>query len=123
MATPASTQPRKQRKARYTAPIHMRGHYLNAPLSPDLRNTYHTRRTRVVKGDTVKVLRGDFAGQSGLVDDVDGKSCMLFVHGISSTKADGTEVPRPVNPSNVQITKLNLKDTLRKERLGSEGAE
>jgi large subunit ribosomal protein L24 len=45
---------------------------------------------------------------------------MLFVHGISSTKADGTEVPRPVNPSNVQITKLNLKDPMRKERLGAE---
>jgi large subunit ribosomal protein L24 len=120
MATTASTQPRKQRKARYTAPIHLRGKYLNAPLSPDLRSTHNRRRTRVVKGDTVKVLRGDFAGQSGLVDEVDGKSGMLFVHGISSTKADGTEVPRPVNPSNVQITKLNLKDPMRKERLGAE---
>jgi large subunit ribosomal protein L24 len=120
MTTPASTQPRKQRKARYNAPIHVRGKYLHAPLSPELRKTYNHRRTRVVKGDTVKVLRGDFAGTSGLVDEVDGKSGMLFVHGVSSTKADGTEVPRPVNPSNVQITKLNLKDSMRKERLGEE---
>jgi large subunit ribosomal protein L24 len=119
MAT-TSTQPRKQRKTRYTAPIHLRGKYLHAPLSPDLRSTHNRRRTRVVKGDTVRVLRGDFAGQSGLVDEVNGKSGMLFVHGISSTKADGTEVPRPVNPSNVQITKLNLKDPMRKERLGTE---
>jgi large subunit ribosomal protein L24 len=102
------------------APIHVRGHYLHAPLSPDLRKTYGTRRPRVVKGDTVKVLRGDFAGQSGLVDEVDGKRCILFVHGISSTKADGTEVPRPLNPSNVQITKMNLKDPFRSKRLGEE---
>jgi len=120
MVTSTSTQPRKQRKSRYTAPIHVRGHFLHAPVSPDLRKTHGKRRVRVVKGDTVKVLRGDFAGQTGLVDDVDGKKCTLFVHGISVTKADGTEVPRPVNPSNVQVTKLNLKDALRMERLGEE---
>ena len=120
MAT-ASTQPRKQRKARYTAPIHVRGHYLHAPLGSDLRKTYGTRSVRVVTGDTVKVLRGDFAGTSGVVDAVDAKKGTLFVHGVSSTKADGTEVPRPINPSNVQVTKLNLKDALRKERLGEGG--
>ena len=119
--TPVSKQPRKQRKSRYTAPIHARGHFLHAPLSPDLRKQYGTRSIRVVKGDTVKVLRGNFAGESGLVDDVDGRQCVLYVHGVTSTKADGSEVPRPVNPSNVQITKVNLKDPLRKQRLGEEG--
>jgi large subunit ribosomal protein L24 len=45
-----------------------------------------------------------------------GKS-KVMVHGVSVTKADGTEVPRPVDPSNVQITKLNLKDPRREARL------
>ena len=36
---------------------------------------------------------------------------------ISSLKADGTEVPRPIDPSNVQITKLNLKDERREARI------
>ena len=113
-----SKQPRKQRKARYNAPNHTRGSFLTASLSPELRGKYSTRRTRVVKGDTVKVLRGDFAGDEGVVDAVDMKMCRLVVHGVMVTKADGTEVPRPVDPSNVQITKLNLKDKLRVERLG-----
>ncbi|HRD24970.1 MAG: 50S ribosomal protein L24 [Methanoculleus sp.] len=113
-----SKQPRKQRKARYNAPNHIQGRFLTASLSPELREKYSTRRVRVVSGDTVKVFRGDFAGDEGIVDAVDMKACRLVVHGVMVTKADGTEVPRPVDPSNVQITKLNLKDRLREERLG-----
>jgi large subunit ribosomal protein L24 len=32
------------------------------------------------------------------------------VDGVISTKVDGTEVPRPIYPSNVMITELELKD-------------
>ncbi len=113
-----SRQPRKQRRARFTAPNHIRGRFLSAPLAPPLREKYGTRRARVVTGDTVRVLRGDFAGEEGTVDAVDTKACRLIVHGVVVTKADGTEVPRPVDPSNVQITKLNLKDKRREARLG-----
>ena len=66
-----SKQPRKQRKARYNAPNHTRGRFLSASLAPELRGKYNTRRTRVIKGDTVKVLRGDFAGEEGVVDAVE----------------------------------------------------
>jgi len=117
MAT-TSSQPRKQRKARLTAPIHERSRTLAAPLAPALREQYRKRHIRVVKGDTVKVMRGDHRGEEGLVDEVDAKHCALFVHGVSITKADNTEVPRPVHPSNVQITKLNLKDRLRAGKIG-----
>ncbi|MEM2124267.1 MAG: 50S ribosomal protein L24 [Methanolinea sp.] len=113
-----SKQPRKQRKARYTAPAHARNRFLHAPLAPALRENYHRRSVRVVTGDTVKVLRGESAGTEGLVDKVDTKRCMIVVQGVSVRKADGTEVPRPVHPSNVQVTKLNLKDPKRAERLG-----
>ena len=117
MAT-TSSQPRKQRKAQLTAPIHERGKTLAASLAPALREQYKRRHIRVVKGDTVKVLRGDHRGDEGVVDEVDVKRCALFVHGVSITKADNTEVPRPVHPSNVQITKLNLKDPVRAEKIG-----
>ena len=40
----ASSQPRKQRKARYNASLHARGKFLNAPLSKELRQKYGTRR-------------------------------------------------------------------------------
>ncbi|HOS81321.1 MAG TPA: 50S ribosomal protein L24 [Methanolinea sp.] len=116
-----SKQPRKQRKARYAAPAHARNHFLRAPLAPALREQYHRRSMRVVVGDTVKVLRGESAGTEGLVDMVDTKRSTIVVQGVSVNKADGTEVPRPIPPSNVQITRLNLKDPKRAEKLG--GAE
>jgi large subunit ribosomal protein L24 len=113
-----SAQPRKQRKARYTAPAHVRSDFLNAPLSGELADKYDTKTLRVVKGDTVKVLRGDAKGEEGVIDDVDTNAARVIVHGVSTTKADGTEVPRPIHASNVRITKLNLDDNRRVEKLG-----
>jgi large subunit ribosomal protein L24 len=113
-----SSQPRKQRKARYTAPSHASNKFLNAPLSEALKEKYTKKTLRVVKGDTVRVTRGDFAGDEGLVDAVDTRKFKIVVHGVSNTKADGTEVPRAVDPSNVQITKLNLADKRREAKLG-----
>jgi len=113
-----STQPRKQRKARYTAAVHARGRFLHAPLAPALREQYHTRSARGVVGDTVKVLRGEAAGTEGPVDTVDTKKSRIVVQGVSVPKSDGTEMPRPISPSSVQITKLNLKDPRRAESLG-----
>ncbi len=117
MAT-TSSQPRKQRKAQANAPLHERGKALSALLARDLREQYKRRHLRVVKGDTVKVLRGDHRGEEGVVDEVDVKHSRILVHGVSIPKADSTEVPRPVHASNVQITKLNLKDGKRAEKLG-----
>jgi large subunit ribosomal protein L24 len=116
-----SEQPRKQRKARYQAPLHVKTKFLNAPLSATLQEQYKKKTLRVIKGDTVKVTRGDFAGDEGLVDAVDTKKSKIVVHGVSSTKADGTEVPRGVDASNVQLTKLNLTDKRREAKLEEAG--
>jgi len=81
-----SKQPRKQRKARYTAPAHARNNYLRAPLAPALREQYHRRSARVVTGDTVKVLRGESAGTEGSVDMVDTKRSLIVVRVSRSTR-------------------------------------
>ena len=112
-----SSQPRKQRKIRYNAPAHVRGDFLRAPLAKTLRTQYNRRSFRVVMGDTVKMIRGNSAGHEGLVDKVCTKNYKIWVHGVTGTKADGTEVPRPVDASNVQITKLNLADKRREAKL------
>ncbi|QSZ67136.1 50S ribosomal protein L24 [Methanofollis aquaemaris] len=113
----ASKQPRKQRKIRYNASTHQRSRFLSAPLSKDLREEYKRRRARVVSGDTVQVLRGEHAGTEGVVDSVDTKKGMIEVHGVTVAKTDGTEVPRPVNASNVMITKLKTEDPRRVAKL------
>ena len=113
----ASKQPRKQRKARYNAPHHQRGSLMHATLAKDLRERYQKRSARVIHGDTVRVMRGSYAGHEGVVDIVMMKKLHIIVDGVTVKKADGTEVPRPVDPSNVMIVKLNLDDKLREEIL------
>ncbi|AAM04508.1 ribosomal protein L24p [Methanosarcina acetivorans C2A] len=110
MIAMVSKQPRKQRKARYAAPLHIRQKFMGARLSEALTKEYGTRSAAVITGDTVKVMRGDFKGTEGKVQSVSLMDGTITVDGVISTKVDGTEVPRPLNPSNVMITKLEMKD-------------
>jgi large subunit ribosomal protein L24 len=107
-----SSQPRKQRKFRYNAPLHVRSTFMGCRLSEELTKKYG-RSARVVVGDTVKVMRGDHAGVEGKVRDIDVKREQVIIEGISVAKADGKEEPRPVHPSNLLITRLNLDDKKR----------
>lgn len=108
-----STQPRKQRKSRYQAPLHIRHKFMGAMLSPELREKHEIKSIPIHLGDTVKVMRGDHKGTEGKVAVVNLTSMTITVDGVSVTKSDGTEVPRPVQPSNVMITKLETKDERR----------
>jgi large subunit ribosomal protein L24 len=114
-----SKQARKQRKALYNAPIHVRRRNVSAHLSDELMKQTATRSTRVIKGDTVRVLRGDdgVKGVEGKVSDVNTKTGRIIVEGITMPKADGSMKARPVHSSNVIITKLDLTDPRRKAKL------
>ena len=110
-----SKQPRKQRRALFNAPLHKRQKLVTAPLSRELREKYGVRRLPVRKGDKVKVMRGDFKNVVGEVVRVDLKRIALYIDGVVIKRADGTQVFRPVHPSNVMIVDLNLKDSWRKK--------
>ncbi len=110
-----SSQPRKQRKSRYQAPLHLRNKLLGAMLSEELKTKHKIKAIPVRLGDTVKILRGDNRDIEGKVAGVNLDKLTITVDGVTVTKSDGTEVPRPIHPSNVMITKLELKD---KRRLG-----
>jgi len=114
-----SKQPRKQRKERAEAALHER-HQVRATLTGDLREEYDQRSVRVNEGDTVEVMRGDFAGETGDVLDVDLTDETISVEEVTIEAADGEEVPRRLQPSNVRVTSLNLEDDLRQARLESE---
>lgn len=113
-----SKQPRKQRKARYNAPLHIRHKFMSAALSDELRDKYGKRSFPLRKGDTVRVVRGDDKGKEGKVRTVDLKGEKITVEGVVVARSDLSEVPRTVHPSNVVITKLELKDKLRESALG-----
>jgi large subunit ribosomal protein L24 len=110
-------QPRKQRNQTERAPLHKRHEQVKATLSDDLREEYGQRSVRVNAGDTVEVMRGDFAGEEGEVLDVDMKKAVIHVEDVTLEKADGEEVPRALDASNVRVTDLDLEDDRREARL------
>jgi large subunit ribosomal protein L24 len=112
-----SEQPRKQRKATERAPLHKRHKQVRATLDDDLREEFGRRRARVNEGDTVEVMRGDFAGEDGDVIAVDLKDAVVHVEDVTLEKADGEEVPRPLDASNLRITALDRSDERRLARL------
>ena len=116
-----STKANKQRKARANAPLHLKKRMVAAHLSSGLMSEYNVRSLPVRKGDTVKVIRGakDFRAIEAKVASVDLKSCKIIVENVTIPKADGTQKPKPVDPSDVLLTKLDLTDPWRKSKLDS----
>ncbi|UWG48652.1 Ribosomal protein L24 [Halanaeroarchaeum sp. HSR-CO] len=112
-----SRQPRKQRTRTERAPLHERQDQVRAHLSESLREQYDQRNVRVNAGDTVEVMRGDFAGEDGEVMEVDLKDGVVYVEDVTIESADGEEVPRAIEASNLRVTDLDLDDPVRESRL------
>ena len=62
-----SKQPRKQRKYRHNAPLHIKSKMMGSHLSKELRKKYGTRSVRIRKGDEVKIMIGKFKGKTGKI--------------------------------------------------------
>ncbi|MBU1159077.1 MAG: 50S ribosomal protein L24 [Candidatus Thermoplasmatota archaeon] len=121
MTTTKSTRAGKQRKARANAPLHKKRRMVAAHLSSTLMSEYNVRSLTVKRGDTVKVVRGPegVKGVESKVASVDLNECKIIIENITIAKADGTQKPRAIDPSNVLITKLDLSDPWRKRKLDS----
>jgi large subunit ribosomal protein L24 len=106
-----------RRRMLYVAPIHLISKQLAAPLSSELQEKYHQSSARVVEGDSVKVLRGEFKGIEGKVTYVSTKNRGVAIEGIKREKLKGGNVDIYIHPSNVMITALNMQDKWRQNRL------
>lgn len=109
----SSKQPRRQRKYRANAPLHVKQKFMGGHLSKDLKKKYGKRSVAIRKGDHIKVIRGEFRNKIGKIDKIDLKKGRLYVEGIEVIKKDGTKVLRSIHPSNVIILELNLDDKKR----------
>ncbi|MBW3021009.1 50S ribosomal protein L24 [Candidatus Woesearchaeota archaeon] len=108
-----SKQPRKQKKFRANAPSHVRRKFMGSSLSKELRSKHNIKTLPVIKGDKVKIITGQFKGQDGVVDKVDVLRTKVYVSCAQITKKDGSKTYYPINPSNLMIVELNLKDSKR----------
>jgi len=108
-----SKQPRKQRKALYKAPLHLRRKIMSVNLSKDLRKDYGRRSLPIKVGDKVKVVRGDYKHSEGKVESIDSRKYKVTIEGVTLTKSDATTVYLPIHPSNLVIIEADLKDDRR----------
>jgi len=113
----SSTQPRKQRKYRYNAPLGIKRKFISINLSKELREKYGIRSIKPRTGDKVKIMRGSFKSKSGQIEKIDVKNTKIYIAKIELTKKDGSKSKSPIHPSNLQITELNLNDKFRKNKL------
>jgi large subunit ribosomal protein L24 len=98
-------------------PKHVRDAMIGATLADTLRQQYGRRSARVAKGDSVKVLRGEYSGIEGKVEKVNTKRGTLAIEGIQREKVRGGNVKVQIHASNVMITAFNLDDKYRKNKL------
>jgi len=101
----------------YTASKHLLSKQLGSHLSKDLKEKHHCKSMRVIEGDSVKVLRGEFKGIEGKVTRVSTERRGIAIEGIKREKLKGGNVDIFIHPSNVVITSLNLEDKWRQNRL------
>ncbi len=109
----SSKKPKKQRKYRYNAPLHVKRKFLSAHLSEELRKRYNRRSFPVRKGDEVEIMRGEFKKKKGKINRIDLQETKVYIDGVTRKKVDGSDISVPVHPSNLKITELDLKDEKR----------
>ena len=118
-----SIKARKQRKEYFKAPLHKKRKWMSAHLEENLLLKYDLRNIPLVKGDTVKVMRGSFKGHEDKISHVNVRRRHVEVEGVVMTKADGKKIAKPIHASNLLITKLNLTDKWRREKLEKDLSE
>lgn len=109
----SSKKIKKQRKYRANAPYHHRDKFLSAGLNDELKDKIGTKTLPVKEGDKAEILRGDFSGLSGKVENVDYDDYKVYLNGIDRERVDGTEASVAIDPSNIRLTKLELDDERR----------
>ena len=101
----------------YYATMQTASTQLSSILSKNLRKKYGKRSIRVIEGDSVKVIRGEFNGVDGKVTKVSSADNGLTIEGVKKEKLKGEKYDIFVHTSNVEITGLNTDDKWRMNKL------
>lgn len=111
----SSKQPRKQRKYRANAPLHLRKEFVSVNLSKELRKKMGKRNIPAKKGDKVKVFVGKFKGKTGKILSVNLKTSKIIVEEMQIKKQDGSKANVKLQPSNLQIIEMADRKTKNKK--------
>ena len=98
-------------------PKHQRDKMVGAVLEDSLRKQYGRKNIRVIKGDSVRVMRGEYKGVEGKVEKLNTEQATFHIEGIQREKIRGGQVKVPIHSSNVMVISLNLDDDYRSRKL------
>ncbi len=101
----------------FQATMQTRSKQLGANLSKDLQKKYGKKSARVVEGDSVTILRGEFKGVDGKVSKISTQKTSVAIEGVKKEKTKGDKFDVYIHTSNLVITSLNGDDKWRLAKL------
>ncbi len=111
-------KPTKMRNRQiYQATFHTKSKQLGSQLSKELQKKYGKKSIRVVEGDTIKIVRGEFKGIDGKITIISTKKNAVAVEGVKKEKTKGEKFDVYIHTSNLLVTALNTEDKWRITKL------
>ncbi len=111
-------KPTKMRnKLIYRASHVIKSKQVSSPLSTELKKKFSKKSVRVVEGDSIKIVRGEFKGVDGKIGKISIQKSSLAVEGVKKEKTKGEKFDVYVHSSNVIVTGLNSDDKWRVSKL------
>lgn len=111
-------KPTKMRnKLIYRATFNTRSKQLTSHLSNELKKKYSKKSVRVVEGDSVKIIRGEFKGVDGKISQISTHKNSVAIEGIKKEKTKGDKFDVYIHTSNLLVTGLNTDDKWRIKKL------
>jgi large subunit ribosomal protein L24 len=90
---------------------------MGSALSKDLQKKYGKKSARVVEGDSVTILRGEFKGVDGKISKISTQKSSVAIDGVKKEKTKGDKFDVYIHTSNLVINSLNSDDKWRMAKL------
>jgi len=101
----------------YRATYQTKNKQLGSTLSKDLQKKYGRRSIRVIEGDSVTIVKGEFKGVDGKVAKVSIQKNSVAIEGIKKEKTKGDKFDVYIHTSNLVVTSLNTEDKWRMAKI------
>ena len=101
----------------YRATFQTRSKQLGSTLSKDLHKKYGKKSVRVVEGDNITILRGEYKGVDGKISKISPSKSSVAIEGIKKEKTKGDKFDVYIHTSNLVVTSLNTSDKWRMAKL------
>ena len=101
----------------FQATLQTRSKQMGSALSKDLQKKYGKKSARIIEGDSVTILRGEFKGVDGKISKISTQKSSVAIDGVKKEKTKGDKFDVYIHTSNLIITSLNSDDKWRMAKL------